>query len=79
MLTTALLNDSAIAEFAQKLHGQLITPTDPDYEAAHRVWNGLIDRRPALIARCADAADVAAAVLFGRQHQPAARRAWRRP
>jgi FAD/FMN-containing dehydrogenase len=69
MLATAVLSDTAIAEFARKLHGQLITPTDPDYEAARRVWNGLIERQPALIARCADAGDVAAALLFGRQHQ----------
>src|SRR5829696_9913188 len=69
MLATAVLSDTAIAEFARNLNGQLITPTDPDYEAARRVWNGLIDRQPALIARCADAGDVAAAVLFGRQQQ----------
>jgi FAD/FMN-containing dehydrogenase len=69
MLATAVLSDTALAEFARNLRGQLITPTDPDYETARRVWNGLIDRRPALIARCADAGDVAAAVLFGRQQQ----------
>jgi FAD/FMN-containing dehydrogenase len=68
LLATATLSDTALAEFARQFGGQLITPTDPDYEAARRVWNGLIDRRPALIARCADAADVAAAVRFGRQH-----------
>ncbi len=69
MLTATVLSDTALAEFARTLRGQLITPTHPDYAAARRVWNGLIDRRPALIARCADAGDVAAAVLFGRQQQ----------
>ncbi len=42
-------------------------PGDPGYEEARRVWNGAIDRRPALIARCRDAADVVAAVRFARE------------
>jgi FAD/FMN-containing dehydrogenase len=68
MINSPVLNDTAIADFGQKLHGQLIASGDTDHEAARTVWNGLIDRRPALIARCADAADVAAAVQFARQH-----------
>jgi len=48
------------------LRGQLIAPDHPDYEAARRVWNGSIDRRPALIARCAGVADVMAAVRYAR-------------
>src|SRR4051812_19985365 len=47
--------------------GRLITPTDPDYHDARRVWNADIDRSPVLIARCADAADVAAAIGFARR------------
>src|SRR5690554_2774553 len=69
MVANAVLNDTALTELARKLRGQLITPKDPDYETARRVWNGMIDRRPALIARCAEAGDVAAAVAFARQHQ----------
>jgi FAD/FMN-containing dehydrogenase len=48
--------------------GAIITPTDPDYETARRVWNGMIDKHPAVIARCTSAADVQAAVNFGRDN-----------
>ena len=47
--------------------GRLVGPDDPAYDEARKVWNGSIDRRPALIARCADADDVAAAVRFARE------------
>jgi FAD/FMN-containing dehydrogenase len=49
--------------------GTLILPDDPRYDAARRVWNGRIDRRPALIARCLDAQDVRAGLLFAREHR----------
>jgi FAD/FMN-containing dehydrogenase len=45
----------------------LLTPSDPGYDVARAVWNGAIDRRPALIARCADADDVAAALALARE------------
>jgi FAD/FMN-containing dehydrogenase len=51
-------------KLADALRGDLITPADPRYDQVRRVWNGDIDRHPPLIARCADAADVAAAVTF---------------
>jgi len=51
-----------------KLRGELLTPADPGYDAARRVWNGMIDRRPALIARCTGAADVIQCVKFAREH-----------
>jgi FAD/FMN-containing dehydrogenase len=47
--------------------GQVIEPADGDYESARAVWNGMIDRRPALVVRCRDSADVVAAVRFGRE------------
>ncbi len=56
-----------IPEFA----GTLLRPTDAEYDAARRVFNGMIDRSPALIARCRDARDVAAVVKVAReQHLP---------
>jgi FAD/FMN-containing dehydrogenase len=48
-------------------HGILITPEHPEYDAARAVWNGKIDRRPRLIARCSSTADVAAGVRFARE------------
>ena len=48
-------------------HGELVRPGDPGYDELRTVFNAMIDRRPALIARCRDAADVAAAVTFGRE------------
>lgn len=52
------------------LRGTVIDPTHADYDEARSVWNGLIDRRPAVIARCADAADVAQAVQLARRFRP---------
>ncbi|MEU0444341.1 FAD-binding oxidoreductase [Streptomyces tendae] len=48
--------------------GRLITSDDADYDTARAVWNGAVDRRPRLIARCGGTADVAAAVRFARDH-----------
>lgn len=47
--------------------GDVIRPNDPSYEECRRVWNGSIDRRPGLIARCAGVADVIAAVKVARE------------
>ena len=48
--------------------GQLITVGQSDYDTVRAVWNGAVDRRPRLIARCSGSADVAAAVRFARDH-----------
>jgi FAD/FMN-containing dehydrogenase len=55
-----------IAGFRAALHGQLLTAGDPGYDAARKLWNGAFDRRPALIARCADDTDVARSIEFAR-------------
>lgn len=60
-------NEGAIAAFRASLRGELIEPSDPSYDAARRVYNTMIDRRPRLIARSADVADVIAAVKFARE------------
>jgi len=62
------MNESRVQELRAKLRGELITPTDLTYETARRVYNAMIDRRPALIVRCRDAADVMAGVGFAREH-----------
>lgn len=58
--------DSQINQFKSKLRGQLITPNDSVYDTARAVYNGMIDKRPALIAQCVDVADVMAAINFAR-------------
>jgi hypothetical protein len=51
------------------LHGRLLLAGDEGYDQARRLWNGAFDRHPALIARCADVADVVEAVNFARSHE----------
>ena len=63
-----MLGKSTVEQFAGALRGRLIQPDAPDYDAARSVYNAMIDRRPALIARCVDVADVIAAVTFAREH-----------
>lgn len=63
-----VLEETKVRALAGLLHGQLIQPDDPEYDQARAVWNGMIDRRPALIARCADVSDVIAAVNFAREN-----------
>jgi len=63
----------ALRDFRASLHGEVILPDDGGYDSARRVWNGMIDKYPALIIRCANRADVTHAVEFGRlQHLPVA-------
>ena len=60
------MTDQIVSTFQQNLRGRLIGPSDSDYDAARALYNGMIDKRPRLIARCVDVADVIAAVNFGR-------------
>jgi FAD/FMN-containing dehydrogenase len=66
--TGAAIDEQAMAGLRADLRGGLLRPCDDGYDAARRVWNGMIDRRPALIARCAGVADVTHAVDFARTH-----------
>lgn len=58
---------AALTAFRAALTGEVLTPDDPGYDDARTVFNAMIDRRPAVIARCADAADVTRSVRFARE------------
>jgi len=58
----------ALRSFAERFRGRLIGPEDEGYDEARSIWNGAIDRRPGLLARCSDADDVVGAVRFARDH-----------
>ena len=60
---------AAIDTFCASFKGEALTPGDPGYDQARAIWNGAIDRKPAIIARCADAAQVAEAIRFARSRQ----------
>jgi hypothetical protein len=62
------LEESAVQGFVARMRGRVLRPGEEGFDAARRVWNGMIDRTPALIARCAGAADVISAVTFARDH-----------
>jgi FAD/FMN-containing dehydrogenase len=63
------LDEATIADLRTRLRGALILPSDGTYAAARAVYNAMIDKRPGLIARCVDVADVMTAVNFAREHQ----------
>ncbi len=63
-----MIPQSAIQKFRESLRGQSFCPGEQGYDAARTIPNAMIDRRPAIIARCAGAADVIACVRFGREH-----------
>src|SRR5919198_6684365 len=65
--TAIELDQRALTDLEAPSRGRLVRPEDPDYGEHRRLWNGSIDRRPALIARCAGVADVMAAVRLGRR------------
>jgi FAD/FMN-containing dehydrogenase len=62
------LGDAAVEEFQKSLRGQLIRPGDGSYDEARKVWNGMTDKRPALIIQCAGVADVISSVNFARNN-----------
>jgi FAD/FMN-containing dehydrogenase len=62
------IDSSVIEDFRAALRGPLLLPDTPGFDAARAVWNAMIDRRPAIIVRCAGVADVIRAVTFAREH-----------
>src|SRR3979409_1982827 len=68
MISTPSLTDT-VSELAKTFTGQILQSTDPEYEDARKVHNGLIDKRPALIARCRGLADIVDAIQGARDQR----------
>ena len=68
MTTSAGIATAPYEQLAAALRGSLILPGDPGYDGARAVYNAMIDKRPAAIARCRDTADVVTCVRFAREH-----------
>jgi FAD binding domain len=64
----AVLKEKVLDEFRARLRGDLLHPGDDCYDAARKIWNAMIDKRPALIGRCVGAADVIQCVNFAREY-----------
>ena len=62
------MKPGTITKLQEGFRGEIITPDNPAYDAARKVYNAMIDKHPAVIARCADIADIMAAVSFGREN-----------
>ncbi|MBN9020176.1 MAG: FAD-binding oxidoreductase [Rhizobiales bacterium] len=62
------MHDNGIDQFRQNLRGRLIARSDQDYDESRALYNGMIDKKPLLIAKCADVADVVTSVNFGRDN-----------
>lgn len=68
--TGTMVRDETLQAFQACIAGSIIRPGGADYDSARKTWNGLIDKRPALIVRCTGVADVIAAVRFARDYDP---------
>ncbi len=66
--TSTVLNETTVQAFQGTLRGELLRSSDARYDSARTVWNGMIDKRPALIVRCVGVSDVINAVKFARTH-----------
>jgi hypothetical protein len=65
---TKSMTDNSFQAFGESLRGELIQPDDQRYDTARKLYNGMIDRRPRAIARCADVSDILTAIHFARAH-----------
>jgi len=63
------LGETALEALRASMRGRLLQAGDAGYDEARKLWNGMIDRRPALIARCAGTADVLSVVKFAKAHE----------
>jgi FAD binding domain/Berberine and berberine like len=69
MMQPVIVDERTVRGFADEFAGEVILPTDPSYDAARVVWNGMIDRRPAMVVRPTGAGDVISAVRFARAEE----------
>src|SRR4249920_3563098 len=67
--TAGRLNASDLEALVAGIRGEVLTPRDGAYDAARKIWNGMVDRRPAVIVRCSNPQDVRHAVNFAREHR----------
>jgi FAD/FMN-containing dehydrogenase len=67
--TSVALEETVVQELVSRMRGKPLRPDDAGYEQARAVYNAMIDKHPALIARCVDVADVIAAVTFARERE----------
>lgn len=68
-ITEAAIDEAVAEKLRQSVRGQLLRPGDDDYDQARKLWNGMIDRRPAIILRASGVADVISGVRFAREHE----------
>src|SRR5213595_1727612 len=64
-----MLNENSIADFKRNVRGRVIEPSDKDYDEARKVYNGMIHKKPRLIARCVDVADVIRSIDLARENE----------
>ncbi len=62
------IDSAALTELKASLRGELLTESAPEYDSVRQIWNAAVDRRPAIIVRCATVGDISAAVRFGKRH-----------
>jgi len=63
------LKATKIEELKDNFRGEVLLPSGDAYESARKIWNAMIDKRPALIVRCATVSDVVRAVNFARDNR----------
>ena len=62
------ISKEKIDNLKSKVKGQIVLPSDPSYNEVRQIWNAMIERRPALIVRCAEADDVPPSIAFAREN-----------
>jgi FAD/FMN-containing dehydrogenase len=66
---TRQVDDAAILKLSSQLKGQVVLPKDAEYDEVRKIWNAMIDKRPAVIIRCSEAKDVPISIAFARENK----------